>query len=485
MATSIAARPAGGKESPYDIAVIGAGPGGYVAAIRAAQMGAKVLVIEKDELGGTCLNRGCIPTKAFLSDVKPFYKIKKSPLFRSKDHLSLNMAKMVARKNEVVETMVKGIATLFSSNGVQWVRGVGSLLDSKTIGVIQDGKKRTYRANNTIIATGSTAAKIPTASIDGRNVLSSDEILNIRKIPAEMVVIGGGVIGLEFAALFNALETRVTIVEMLPMILSTEDDEVIRGLHMILEGEGIKILTDSRVIGASSKKGKVEVKVQEGSGKKAQFTTEKVLVAAGRTPYTEGLGLERIGVKMDGPFIEVNARMETNVDGVYAIGDVVGKTMLAHAASAEGVFAVENIMGKSRQIDYRRIPSAVYTFPEVASVGLKEREARDKGLKIRIGKFPYLYCGKAMAMGESEGFVKIIAEEELGEILGVHILGENATDLIGGCVLAMNLEASVEDLSEAVKAHPTFSETIMEAALDCRKISIHQPSKKGSNTGDL
>lgn len=485
MATSISTPPANGRGSPYDIAVIGAGPGGYVAAIKAAQMGAKVLVIEKGDLGGTCLNRGCIPTKAFLSDVKPFYKIKRSTLFRGKNHLSLNMAKMVVRKNEVVETMVKGIATLFSSNGVQWVRGVGSFLDSKTIGVIQEGKKRTYRANDIIIATGSIAANIPNACVDGRNILSSNEILNVRKIPRELVVIGGGVIGLEFATLFNALGTRVTIVEMLPTILSTEDEEVIRGLHTVLEGEGIEILTDTRVIGASSKKGKVDVKVQDRSGKKAQITAEKVLVAVGRTPHTEGLCLETMGVKMDGPFIEVNPRMETNVDGIYAIGDVIGKMMLAHAASAEGVFAVENIMGKPCEIDYRRIPSAVYTLPEVASVGFKEKEARDSGLDIRVGKFPYLYNGKAMAMGEPEGFVKIIAEKGLGEILGVHILGENATDLIGDCVLAMNLEASVEDLSEAVKAHPTLSETIMEAALDWRRISIHQPPKKEPSAGGL
>jgi dihydrolipoamide dehydrogenase len=483
MATSTPARPAGGKGSPYDIAVIGAGPGGYVAAIRAAQMGARVLVIEKGELGGTCLNRGCIPTKGFLSDVKPFYKIKKSPLFRGKDHLSLNMAKMVARKNEVVETMVKGIATLFSSNGVHWVRGVGSFLNSKTIGVIQDGKKRTYKANNTIIATGSTAAKIPTASIDGRNVLSGDEVLNIRKIPEEMVVIGGGVTGLEVATIFNALGTQVTIVEMLPTILSTEDDELIRGIHMILEREGIKILTDTRVTGASSKKGKVEVKVQDGSAREAQLTAEKVLVAVGRTPHTEGLALESIGLKMNGQFIEVNPRMETNVDGVYAVGDVIGKMMLAHAASAEGVIAVENIMGGSRQIDYRRVPSCVYTFPEIASVGLKEREARESGRDIRVGKFPYPYSAKAMAMGELDGFVKIIAETELGEILGVHILAENATDLIGECILAMNLEATIEDLGEAVKAHPTLSETITEAALDWRGISIHQPPKEVPSGG--
>jgi dihydrolipoamide dehydrogenase len=477
MVTSGPPRPTGARRSPYDIGVIGAGPGGYVTAIRAAQMGARVLVIEKGELGGTCLNRGCIPTKAFLSDVKHFHKMKISPLYEGKDHLSLNMEKMVVRKNEVVETMTKGIATLFSSNGIQWVRGVGCFVDSRTIEVMHDGRRETYRVNNIIIATGSRAANIPNVSVDGRNVLSSDEILNVRKIPRELVVIGGGVIGLEFAAIFNALGTQVTVVEMLPTILSTEDEEVIRGLHTVLEREGITILTDTRVIGASSKTDKVHVKIQEKSGEKVQLTAEKVLVSVGRTPHAEGFGLESVGLRMDGQFIEVNARMETNVDGVYAIGDVIGKIMLAHAASAEGVVAVENIMGKSREIDYRRIPRCVYTFPEIASVGLKEREARDSGLDIRVGKFPYLYSGKAIAMGEPEGFVKIIAEKELGEIVGVHILGENATDLIGECVLAMNLEASVEDLSEVAKAHPTLSETIMEAAMDWKGAAIHLPRK--------
>jgi dihydrolipoamide dehydrogenase len=468
MTTSAPAKPAVARGSPYNIAVIGAGPGGYVAAIRAAQMGAKVLVIEKGDLGGTCLNRGCIPTKVFLSDVKPFCKIKKGHLYQGKDHLSLDMGKMVARKNEVVGAMGKGIATLFSDNGIEWVRGVGSLMDSKTIGVIQDGKRKTYRANNIIIATGSRATKIPNVSPDGRNILTSDEILNIKKIPREMVIVGGGVIGLEFATIFTALGTQVTIVEMLPTILSTEDDELIRGIHMILEREGNRILTGTRVIGVSLKRGKPEVMVQDRSGKTAKLTAEKVLVAVGRTPHTEGLALETIGLKMNGQFIEVNPRMETNVDGVYAVGDVIGKMMLAHAASAEGVIAVENIMGGSREIDYRRVPSCVYTFPEIASVGVKEREARESGRDIRVGKFPYPYSAKAMAMGELDGFVKIIAETELGEILGIHILAENATDLIGECVLAMNLEATIEDLGEAVKAHPTLSETITEAALDWR-----------------
>jgi dihydrolipoamide dehydrogenase len=478
MSTLNPATSASATESPYDIAVIGAGPGGYVAPIRAAQMGARVLVIERDKLGGTCLNRGCIPTKAFLSDIKLLRKMKISPVYEGKEHLSLNLEKMVNRKNEVVSTMVAGIATLFKSNRIHLVRGVGSFLDSKTIGVVQDGKRETYTANNIIIASGSKAGTIPGVSIDGRSILSTDEILNLRKIPRELVIIGGGTIGIEFASMFNSLGTQVTVVEMFKKILSTEDDEIIRRLRRILEGDGIRILTDTRVLGALPKRNKVEVEVEEKSGGKGQITAEKVLMATERTPCTEGLGLETIGLKMDGPFIKVNAKMETNVNGVYAIGDVIGKMMFANAASAEGIIAAENIMGGSREIDYRRIPSCSYAIPEVASVGMREKEAREGGLKIRVGRLPYSASGKAIAMGEPEGLVKIIAEKELGEILGVHILGENATDLIGECVLAMNLEASVEDLSQVAKGHPTLSENIPEAALDWSKLSIHQPRKK-------
>jgi dihydrolipoamide dehydrogenase len=465
-------------ESTYDITLIGAGPGGYVAAIRAAQMGARVLVVEKDKLGGTCVNWGCIPTKAFLSDIKPLHKIRTSPLYEGRDQLSLNIEKMVARKNQVVETMTKGIAHLFKTNGIHLVQGIGSLVDSRTIAVVRDGKRETYQANNVIIATGSQVASIPTVSIDGKQVVSSDEVLDLQSVPEELIIVGGGVIGVEFATIFNALGARVTVVEMLPSIVSTEDDEVIRGLTMLLEGQGITVLTDTKVMGASSKRGKVQVEVQDKSGARTHLTTEKVLMAVGRAPHTEGLGIETVGIRMEGGFIEVNGRMETNVEGIYAIGDVIGKTMLAHAASAEGVVAVENIMGRSCEVDYRRIPSCVYTFPEIASVGLTEKEAQDKGFDIQVGKFPYFYSGKAVAMGEPEGFVKIIAEKQLGEILGVHILGENATELIGESLLAMNLEAAIEDLGQVVKGHPTLSETIMEAALDWSKASIHRPPKE-------
>ena len=465
------------KDRAYDVVVIGTGPGGYVASIRAAQMGARVLAIEKDKVGGTCTNWGCIPTKAFLSDVKPFHKVKKSPLYGGCDKLSLDVKKMVARKNQVVQTMSKGVARLLESNRVQWVQGEGRLIDTNTVRVAQGGKEETYQAGSIIIATGSRTATIPTVTLDGRNILSSNDILDIQSIPREIVIIGGGVIGVEFATIFNALGTRVTILEMLPTIIPTEDDEVIRGLTTLLERQGIFILTNTRVTAASSRKDGVAVKCQDGSGKEDQITAQKVLMAVGRAPQTEDLGIEKIGLQMDGPFVRVNTRMETNVEGIYAIGDAVGKVMLAHAASAEGTVAAENIMGRSREVDYSRIPSCIYTFPEVASVGLREQEARQKGLNVRVGKFPYQYSGKAAAMAEPDGFVKIIAETELGEILGVHILGERATDLIGECLTAIHLEAAIEDLGAVVKGHPTLSEAITEAALDWNNESTYLLAK--------
>jgi dihydrolipoamide dehydrogenase len=456
----------------YDIAILGAGPGGYVAAIRAAQMGARVLLIEKGDVGGTCLNRGCIPTKSFLSDIKTFRKVRDSDLFINGAKVSIDLRKLVSRKNQVVETMKKGIALLLESQGINLVKGFGRFSDSKTIEVSSNGKRKGYKAQNVIIATGSQPASIPAIRIDGKSILSSDEVLDLKGIPKNILIIGGGVIGVEFATIFNGLGAKVTVLEMLPQIISGEDEEVARGLGILLEKKGIEILTGARVLRASSKKGKVEVEV-ERNGKKEKCSGEKVLMAIGRASNTEGLNLENIGVKMEGGFVKVNSKMKTNVEGVYAIGDVVGKMMLAHAASAEGITAVENIMGKVREIDYQKIPRCIYTLPEVASAGLKESEAKQKGYDIRIGKFPYLNSGKALAMGEPEGFVRIIAEKELGQILGVHILGEHATELIGECLLAMNMEASIEDLGEVVKGHPTLSETVTEAALAWQKKAIH------------
>lgn len=464
------------SEGDYDIAILGAGPGGYIAAIRAAQMGARVLLIEKDELGGTCLNRGCIPTKSFLSDIKIYQKVKGSDLFVNGSKVSIDMKKMVARKNRVVETIKRGVSLLLQSQKVTLVKGIGTFLDAKTIEVSLNRKAEVFKAKNIIIASGSQVASLPKVRIDGKKIISSDEVLNLQDIPKNILIIGGGVIGVEFAMIFHGLGTKVTILEMLPQIISTEDEEVIRGLRILMEKEGMEILTQTKVINASSRKNKVEVTV-EREGRQEKLSIEKVLMAVGRTPNTEGLKLESIGVQMEGKFIKVNSRMETNIEGIYAIGDVIGKMMLAHVASAEGIVAVENIMGKVHEMDYQKVPNCIYTLPEVASVGLKESEAKQKGYDIQVGKFPYLHSGKALAMGEAEGFVKIIAEKELGQILGVHILGEHATDLIGECLLAMNVEASIEDLGNVVKGHPTLSEIITEAALDWSNMAIHQPIK--------
>lgn len=457
----------------YDIAILGAGVGGYVAAIRAAQMGSRVLLIEKDEVGGTCLNRGCIPTKSFLSDVKIYSRVRGSKVFINGSKVSIDLKKMISRKNKVVKTMKRGVSTLLESRRITLVRGFAKFSDSKTVEVSSNGKVESYKAKNVIVATGSQVASLPTVKIDGKKILSSDHIMDLKGIPEEAIVIGGGVVGVEFATILNCLGARVTILEMLPQIISTEDEEVIRGLKLLLEKQGIIVLTRSKVLSAFPGREKVEVTIDQG-GKKERLSGEKVIMAVGRTPFTEGLNLERIGIQMEGKFIKVNSRMETSVDGVYAVGDVIGKMMLAHAASAEGIVAVENIMGKVREIDYQKIPSCIYTFPEVASVGLKESEAKQKGYDIQVGKFPYLNNGKALAMEESEGFVKIVAEKELGQILGVHILGEHATDLIGECLLAMHVEAAIEDLGEVVKGHPTLSEVVMEAALDSQGLAIHK-----------
>jgi dihydrolipoamide dehydrogenase len=475
-AGSAAAPPRG--EGAYDVAVVGAGVGGYVAAIRAAQLGAKVLVVEKERLGGTCLNRGCIPTKCFLSDVKPLLKVRSSSVYEGGDALRVDLRRMVARKDDVVRAMTRGVAKLLQTNGVRLVRGEASVVEAGAIRVAGGDEPGSYRAGSIILATGSRPAAIPGVAVDGRRVLSSDQILEIQQIPRDLIVIGGGVVGLEFACIFNALGSKVTVLEMLPTIAAGEDDEVIRALTLLLARRGIEIVTAVEVVGAEAVGKRVGVTFRDASGKADRASGDRLLVAAGRVPVTEGLGLERIGVALERGFVRVNARMETCVEGIYAVGDVVGGMMLAHAASAEGIVAVENARGRCREMDYHRIPSCIYTFPEVASVGLRERDARAGGLDVRVGRFPYGSSGKAMAMGEPDGFVKIIAEASLGRILGLHILGEHATDLMGEGLLAMGLEATVEDLGGVVKGHPTLSEAVMEAALDWSKEAIHIPPRR-------
>lgn len=456
--------------------VIGGGPGGYVAAIRAAQLGSKVLLIEKDQVGGTCTNRGCIPTKTMLADARMFERVRLSSVIKA-DGLRLDMGKLQDRKSKVVKRMITGIEFLLKDNGISFIRGKASFLDRETIEVEVEKGKEQFGSQKVIIATGSVSAQIPNVPIDGKVILTSTEMLNVSSIPQDLLIIGGGYIGMEFACLFSGLGSKATVIEMLPQIISTEDEEVIRGLTTLLKKKGIQIHAETKVKEAKVKDGCAEVRVIHQDGKEEVFEADKALMAVGRSPYTEGLQLEKAGVALEGKFIKVNERMETTSPGIYAIGDVTGRQMLAHKASAEGIVAAENALGRSNKVDYSKIPNCIFTLPEVASIGLTEKQAKEKGLRVRIGRYPFQSNGKALANGDTEGFVKVIADQELGQVVGVHILGDHATDLIGGLSVAMMLETTVEELGKTVQAHPTLMEAVAEASLDAIKEAIHLQKK--------
>jgi dihydrolipoamide dehydrogenase len=461
----------------FDVTVVGGGPGGYVAAIRAAQLGASVLLIEKDQLGGTCLNRGCIPTKAMLADAKLYHQVKASSVINA-DGLRFNMAKLLERKEGVIKTLRSGVGLLVKNNGITLVVGKAKFLDPRTIEVESEKGKEQFKSSKTIIATGSVSAQIPSVAVDGKVILTSTEMLNLSAIPKDLIVIGGGYIGMEFACLFSGLGSAVTVIEMLPGVLMTEDEETARGLVTILKNRGIQIHTETKVKEAKVKDGRAEITVVNKEGREQVFQAEKALMAVGRSPYTEGLQLEKAGVALSGKFIKVNERMETTAPGIYAIGDVTGRQMLAHKASAEGVTAAENASGHRATVDYSKIPNCIFTFPEIASIGLTEKQAKEKGLELMIGRFPFVNNGRALATAGSEGFVKVIAEKGLGQVMGVHILGDHATDLIGGSALALALEATTEELGKTVQAHPTLMEAVAEAALDAMREAIHLPKKR-------
>lgn len=458
----------------FDIAVIGGGPGGYVAAIKAAQKGMKTVLVEKTKLGGTCLNVGCIPTKSFLSDVKKLMQAKKSKVIVGSSQLNIDLKKMVNRKDNVVRTLVNGLESLIKSNRIQVVLGHGKIIDSRTIRVENiNGKAQNFESRNIIIATGSRTSIPSFMKIDKKGIITSDEALSLNEVPGSIIIIGGGVIGVELGTIFNGLGSKVLILEMLADIIMTEDEEVRKGLSKILEREEIIISTNSKVTKVRTEKDSVIVSYTNNQRKDNFAKADKVLVSVGRVPNTEELGLERLGIHTDGKFIKVNGFMETNIKGIYAIGDVIGRKMLAHAASAEGEIAVENICGRKVAVNYSMIPNCIYTHPEIASVGLTEVEAKEKRLPVKIGKFPFTNSGSAWAKDEIDGFIKIIGNEKTGEILGVSILGERATDLISECLLAMSIEATVEDLGKVINGHPTLSEGIKEAALDWQMIPVH------------
>ncbi len=455
-----------------NITVVGGGPGGYVAAIAAAQLGAKVTLIEKDSLGGTCINRGCIPTKALLQSADLLERIRHSKTFGiSAEKTSLDFTEVVAHKEATVKRLVNGVAYLMRKNHVNVIKGTGELIDSKTVGIL--GEKTRISSDSIIIATGSVPSTVPVKGIDEPGVINSDEALAMDQIPKSMAIIGGGVIGLEFAQIMHKMGCKVTIIEMMPQILPAEDREIARILHDIFKKDGIEIFTDATVNNIVTERQSTKVSSTLKDGSKQEIAADKVLIAVGRQPYIGDLGVNKLGLAMDEGRLVVNEYLRTSISNIYAIGDVTGGFMLAHKAMEEGRYAAENIMGAEKKMDYHVIPRCVYTSPEVAAVGLTETLAEDKHKDIKVGRFPFTGSGKAVIENETAGLAKIIVDARYGEILGAQIIGPHATELIAEVCLGMKLEATFEDIASTIHAHPTLSEVIMEAALNVKGKAIH------------
>jgi dihydrolipoamide dehydrogenase len=459
------------------ITILGAGPGGYVAAIRAAQLGADVTVIEESEVGGTCLNWGCIPTKTLIASAEVLHKARNAKNYGLEldGTVSPNIQKIVERKNKVVGTQVKGIRGLFKSWGVNLVEGRGVIVDPKKVNVtLKDGSTEDVETDKIIIATGSKPAQIPVFPFDGNRILSSDHAISPDSIPQSLLVIGAGVIGCEFAFIYKEFGADVTMVEMMPSAVSTEDEEISQLLERELKKNKIKLLTDTSVEKVDVKDEGVTVHLSTGK----TVDADKILVSIGRAVNTKDIGLEALGVKTgQRGEVLVDNTLQTNIDGIYAIGDVTGGIMLAHLASKEGVVAAENAMGGNSSVNYDVIPAAIFTSPEIGSVGLREKQAAEKGIKYKIGRFQFRALGKAHAMGEISGLFKIISEEGTDKILGAHIIGPHASDLIHEIAVAMEKGLTVKDIAHTIHAHPTLAEGIMEAAEDVHDAAVHCPRK--------
>jgi dihydrolipoamide dehydrogenase len=465
-------------EIQYDIAVLGGGPGGYVAAIRAGQLGFKTVVIDKDNLGGICLNWGCIPTKSLLKNAEIYDNLKNhgEDFGIKAAGLEFDFSRIIKRSRDISDRISKNVELLIKKNKIDRIRGFGKLAANNTIEISDDKGKVTesIKAAKLIIATGARPRSIPTVQIDRKNIITSTEAMILEKQPKDLIVIGAGAIGVEFAYFYSTLGTKVTIIEMLKNILPIEDEEVSKALEKSFKKRGIEILTGTVVEKAEVKGNKVNVTVNV-NGEKKVLSAEKVLNAIGVIGNIEGIGLEELGIHTEKNHIMVNKEnYETNIPGIFAIGDVIGPPWLAHVASAEGIHCVERIKGINHPaVDYDNIPGCTYCQPQVASVGLTEAKAKEKGYEIKIGKFPFMASGKAFAIGEREGFVKIIFDAKYGEILGAHIIGSEATEMIAEVTLARSLEATGESLIKTVHAHPTLSESIMEAAANAYGEAIH------------
>jgi dihydrolipoamide dehydrogenase len=462
-------------ETNFDLIVIGAGPGGYVAAIRAAQLGMKTACVEREFLGGTCLNVGCIPSKALLDSSEKYYALKHQFVKHGINvgEIKIDLPAMMKRKDDVVKGLTSGVGGLFKKNKIEHLKGHATITAPGKVEVKgADGKTQVYTARNIIIATGSTPIQIPALPFDKKYILSSTEAIAIPEIPKKIIVVGGGYIGVELGSVWNRLGSEVLVVEFMERILPLSDTETSLALQRLLEKQGIKFKFKTAATGFEIKNNKVRLSWKSGDETGAE-EVDKVLVSVGRKPVTDNLGLDKVGVKMDAKgFILADHHFETNVPGIYAIGDVIGGIMLAHKAEEEGVACVELLAGKAGHVNYACCPAVVYTHPEFASVGLTEDQAKARG-EIRIGKFPFLANGRAKGMDETDGFVKIIADAKTDKLLGVHILAAHASDMIHEAVAVMEFSGSAEDIARIFHAHPTLPEAVKEAALAVDKRPIH------------
>ena len=461
----------------FDVIIIGSGPGGYVAAIRAGQLGLKTAIVEKDkELGGTCLNIGCIPSKALLTSSDHFMFAKKEAAKHGImiDNVSVDLAKMLQRKDKVVKTMNGGVRALMKTNKVTTFEGLGSIVAPGKVSVkSSSGETQEIETKNIIIATGSVPVELPFAKFDGKTIVSSTEALCFSEAPKKLLVIGAGAIGLELGSVWNRLGSEVTMLEFLPRIAIGFDLELSNLLQRSLTAQGMTFHLDTKVTAASVENGGVTVTATKGS-EELKFEADKVLVSVGRKPFSEGLGLEKVGVELDDKKrIKIDKHFRTNVEGIYAIGDVIAGPMLAHKAEEEGIACVENLAGKSGHVNYDVIPGIIYTNPELAGVGLTEEQAKEKGIDYRVGKFPFRANGRAVANEDLDGMVKFIADAKTDRILGAHILQHAASELIAEAASVMEFGGSSEDLGRTCHSHPTLSEAVKEAALNVEKRALH------------
>ena len=460
----------------FDVTVIGGGPGGYVCAIRSSQLGLKTACIEsRGTLGGTCLNIGCIPSKSLLNLSENFHKAKNFEKFGIETgEIKLNLEKMMKNKDKAVTVLTKGVEFLFKKNKVTYFKGTGSFKNQNQISIINNKEETTIETKNTIISTGSEPVSLRGIEFDEEKILSSTGALSISKLPKKMVVVGGGYIGLEMGSVWSRLGTEVQVIEFLDHIIPEMDKEISTEFMKILKKQGIKFELKTKVEKIIKSKNGVIIETFSKEGKKNKFEADVVLISVGRRPYTKNLNLEKIGVELDKRgSVKVNKNFQTNIKNIYAIGDVIEGPMLAHKAEEEGIAVAELISGQSGHVNYDTIPGVVYTSPEVASIGKTEEQLKEKGINYKIGKFPFLANSRAKVIDESEGFVKILADSTTDKVLGVHIIGQHAGEMIAEMSVAMEFGASSEDIARTCHAHPTFSEAIKEAALSVEKRQIH------------